>query len=213
MDDLQNVIEDIVNDEKLIDKWGKRNPRFEKKYEDSIMRELCSYGQKATEYTETKGKILGPAYEAYIIAYFIGLYSNKRIPLSDNSDDCKVLGQPLSKWGHGETRQTKGGRIDTSLYFRHTYPKLVSYIFISLVAKTDVDWIALDKGDIKASSVVTALVNTMEEYANYGFSVMEDKLKSDSAYFYSHRSFLDIFLQLSNNQISDDYQDEEIEEL
>ena len=54
MIDLQNDKEEIViNDEKLIVKWGKRNPRFEKKYEDSVMRVLSTYGQKATEYTET----------------------------------------------------------------------------------------------------------------------------------------------------------------
>ena len=40
----------------------------------------------------------------------------------------------------------------------------------------------------------------MEEYANYGFSVMEDKLHSNPGYFFSHRSFLDIFLQLTNKQ-------------
>ena len=208
MIDLQNDKEEIViNDEKLIVKWGKRNPRFEKKYEDSVMRVLSTYGQKATEYTETKGKILGPGYEPYIMAYFIGLYSNKRIPLSEDSEDCKVLGQPLGKWGLGETRQAKNGRIDSSLYFRHTYPKLVSYIFISLVAKTDIDWIALDKGDIKVNSVVTTLINTMEEYANYGFSVMEDKLKSDPSYFFSNRSFLDIFLQLTDKQIIEEESD------
>ena len=50
---------------------------------------------------------------------------------------------------------------------------------MALVAKTDVDWIALDKGEIKPSTVISQLITTMEEYANYGFSVMEDKLKED----------------------------------
>ena len=40
----------------------------------------------------------------------------------------------------------------------------------------------------------------MEEYANYGFSVMEEKLNADKGYFFSHRSFLDIFLQLTDNK-------------
>ena len=38
---------------------------------------------------------------------------------------------------------------------------------------------------------------TMEEYANYGFSVMEDKLNREPNYFFSNRSFLDIFMQLT----------------
>ena len=53
----------------------------------------------------------------------------------------------------------------------------------------------------------------MEEYANYGFSVMEGKLKADPSYFFSHRSFLDIFLQLTNKQSKISTEDEEIEEL
>jgi len=53
----------------------------------------------------------------------------------------------------------------------------------------------------------------MEEYANYGFSVMEEKLKTDPSYFFSHRSFLDIFLQLTNKQSEIFTEDEEPEDL
>ena len=187
MDTLNNIEELIQKDEKLIDVWGRRNPRFEKKYEHSVLRVISNYGQKASDLTESKGKVLGPGYEPYIMAFFIGLYSNKRLPLSEDVDDLKVLGYPLEKWGDNEARN-----------LRKKYSGLRSYIFIALVAKTDIDWIALDKGEIKVNSVVSSLIDTMEEYANYGFSVMEEKLKSDPGYFFSNRSFLDIFLQLAD---------------
>lgn len=187
MADILNNIEELVDkDEKLIDIWGRRTPKFEKKYEQSVMRVISDYGVGASENTSAKGKILGAGYEPYIMAFFIGLYSNKRLPLSEDSDDLKVLGQPLQYWGNLDSKK-----------FRHAYPALRSYIFIALVAKTDIDWIALDKGDVKVSTVVAKLIETMEEYANYGFSVMEDKLREDKGYFFSHRSFLDIFLQLT----------------
>lgn len=123
------------------------------------------------------------------MAFFIGLYSEKRLPLSDASDDVKVLGQPLEKWGNLDSKK-----------FRKAYSQLRSYIFIALVAKTDIDWIAIDKGDIKVATAVSQLIETMEEYANYGFSVMEEKLNADKGYFFSHRSFLDIFLQLTDKK-------------
>ncbi len=187
MADLLNNIEELVDkDEKLIDIWGRRTPKFEKKYEQSVMRVISDYGVGASENTGAKGKILGAGYEPYIMAFFIGLYSNKRLPLSEESDELKVLGQPLQYWGNLDSKK-----------FRHAYPALRSYIFIALIAKTEIDWIALDKGDIKVSSVVAKLIETMEEYANYGFSVMEDKLQEDKGFFFSHRSFLDIFLQLT----------------
>lgn len=190
MADILNNIEELVDkDEKLIDIWGRRTPKFEKKYEQSVMRVISDYGVGASENTGAKGKILGAGYEPYIMAFFIGLYSNKRLPLSDDSDDLKVLGQPLQYWGNLDSKK-----------FRRAYPALRSYMFIALVAKTDIDWIALDKGDIKVSTVVAKLIETMEEYANYGFSVMEDKLREDKGYFFSHRSFLDIFLQLTTKK-------------
>ena len=73
------------------------------------------------------------------------------------------------------------------------------------MARTDIDWIALDKGDIKVSTVVSQLMDTMEEYANYGFSVMEEKLTKDKGYFFSHRAFLDMFLEICtySNQTKD----------
>ena len=87
-----------------------------------------------------------------------------------------------------------------------------SYIFIALVAKTNIDWIALDKGTIDANTVVSSLIKTMEEYANYGFSVMEEKLREDKGYFFSNRAFLDLFLQLTDRAV-DNNDDEELEEL
>lgn len=190
MSKLNNNIEDLVDkNEKLIDIWGRRTPKFEKKYEQSVIRVISDYGIGASENTGAKGKILGAGYEPYIMAFFIGLYSEKRLPLSDASDDVKVLGQPLEKWGNLDSKK-----------IRKAYSQLRSYIFIALVAKTDIDWIAIDKGDIKVATAVSQLIETMEEYANYGFSVMEEKLNADKGYFFSHRSFLDIFLQLTDKK-------------
>ena len=76
-DYLNNIEEQVKKDEKLIDIWGRRNPRFEKKYEKNVLRIITDYGIGASENTSTKGKALGAAYEAYIMAFFIGLYSNK----------------------------------------------------------------------------------------------------------------------------------------
>ena len=189
-ENYKDIEELVKKDEKLIDLWGRRNPRFEKRYEQSVIRVISDYGVGASVNTGAKGKILGAGYEPYIMAFFIGLYANKRIPLSEDANELKGLGQPLQYWGNLDSKK-----------FRKAYPNLRSYIFIALVAKTDIDWIALDKGVIEPGAVVTALVNTMEEYANYGFSVMEEKLNEDKGYFFSNRAFLDMFLQLTDKQI------------
>ncbi len=199
---IDNIIDYIDKDEKIIDVWGRRNPKFEKHYEQSVIRVLADYGIGASENTDAKGKILGAGYEPYIMAFFIGLYANKRIPLIDDSEEVKILGQPLDKWGNLDSKK-----------FRKAYPKLREYIFISLVAKTPIDWIALDKGEIKVGEVVAQLIKTMEEYANYGFSVMADKLENDKGYFFSKRAFLDIFMELTDKNISQQEENDEVEPL
>ena len=203
MADILNNIEELGGkEEKLIDIWESKKKKIKKKYEQSVIRAISDYGVGASGNTGAKGKILGAGYEPYIIAFFIGLYANRRLPLSENSEDLKGLGQPLQYWGNLDSKK-----------FRKAYSGLRSYIFIALVARTDIDWIALDKGDIKVNTVVTNLIETMQEYANYGFFVMEEKLKEDPGYFFSHRSFLDIFLQLTNKHLVDDDKEDEPESI
>lgn len=203
MADIFNKIGDLVNkDDKLLEVWARKNPKFEKKFEQSVMRVISDYGIGASENANAKGKVLGAGYEPYIMAFFIGLYSNRRLPLSTDTDDTKVLGQPIQYWGNLDSKK-----------FRKAYSKLRTYIFVALVAKTEIDWIALDKGDIKVSTVAASLLETMEEYANYGFTVLEDKLKEDKGFFFSHRSFLDIFLQLTSKEESCDDNEDKPEEL
>lgn len=186
--------------EKLYDLWAKRNPKFEKQYEGSVLRVLSDYGVGASELTSAKGKILGAGYEPYILAFFLGLYANKRIPLSA---DTKVLGQPLMYWGNLDSK--KG---------RNAYPKLRENIFVALVARTDIDLLGLDRGDVEPKEVVSQLIQTMEEYANYGFAEIEDKLENQPDFFYQNTGFLSLFMNLMNpNKKEEEKDDEEIEDL
>lgn len=169
--------------ESLYDIWARRNPEFEKRYEDNIIKTFTDYGRGATNMQSDRAKLFGGGYEIYIVAFFIGLYYNQRKPLTEDNQKRKSFGQPIQYWGN----------LD-SVKNRKAYPKLREYIFSALVARTDADFIALDKGDITARKVVDMLIQTMQEYANFGFSFMEDKLIDNPGYFYSDTAFLEIFL-------------------
>ena len=175
--------------EKLYDVWARRNPNWEKRYEESIIKNFSDYGNCFTnEYVVFSGilllfKLFGAGYEIFIIAFFIGLYYDQRRKLIDDSTKIKSLGQPIQYWGN----------ID-SVKGRKAYPKLREFIFTALVAKTDFDFIALDKGLVTPRKAVDALMQTMEEYANWGFHFMEDKLIDNPNYFYRETAFLEVFL-------------------
>lgn len=186
--------------EKIYDLWASRNPQWEKRYEDSIIKNFCDYGRGATSLREERGKVFGGGYEIFIVAFFIGLYFNQKRPLIGDTQKRKTFGQPIQYWGNLDSK--KG---------RKAYPKLREYMFMTLVARTpEIDWIALDKGQRTVGETVNLLMITMEEYINYGLSVLAEKIKNDESYFYSKNSFLDIFKDLTKEKqrISRDSEEE-----
>lgn len=172
--------------EKLYDLWAKRNPEWEKRFEEPIFKTFADYGKGNTSLSETRGKVFGAGYEIFIIAFFIGLYFNQTRKLTDDKDERKSCGQAIQYWGNIETRG-----------IRQTYGAIREYIFAALIAKTDVDLISLDKGDPKVThrKVVDALIEKMEEYANFGLYYMEGKMIDNPDYFFRDKAFLRTFLQ------------------
>lgn len=175
--------------EKLFEVWARRNPNYEKRYEDSIIKQFTDFGKGSSSYQESRGKIFGAGYEIYIIAFFIGLYFNRRKKLNPDSSKCKGFGQAIQYWGNRENRG-----------FRKQYNDIQQYIFSALVARSDVDFIMLDKDKIKVSKAVDILIETMEEYANFGFDYIEDKMTDNPDHFFKNSAFLDVFLSLSTDK-------------
>lgn len=179
--------------DKLYDMWAARNPQWEKRYEEKIVKNFCDYGRGATSLREDRGKVFGGGYEIFIIAFFIGLYFDEKKRLNEDAQKRKIFGQPIQYWGN----------LD-SVKKRKAYPKLREYIFTALIARTDIDFIALEKGDITPRKAVDMLMQTMEEYANWGFHFMEDKLIDNPNYFYRESAFLEIFLSFDNPEEDND---------
>lgn len=189
--------------ENLYDIWGKRNPSWEIKYQESIIDVFCDYGRGSSKLQGDRGKIFGAGYEMFIIAFFIGLYYDKRKPLVKDTAKIKTFGQPIQFWGNLEGR-----------FGRTSYGKIRNYIFAALVAKTDVDFVALDKGEITVRKVVDDLMTTMEEYANFGFDYITEKMEEDPDYFFKETAFLRIFLKFINPTTlqSADYEEDDLPE-
>ena len=169
--------------EKLYEAWASRNPLWEIRYDENIVKNFCEYGKGAASLRDARGKIFGAGYEIIIVAFFIGLYYDQRRPLNPDRSKLKELGQRIQFWGN----------ID-SVKGRKPYPKLREYIFAALVAKTDIDLIAVEKGEITLRKAVDMLMDTMEEYINWGLHFMEDKLIDNPNYFYTETAFLEVFL-------------------
>lgn len=186
--------------EKLYDLWAKRNPEWEKRFEEPIFKTFADYGKGNTSLSETRGKVFGAGYEIFIIAFFIGLYFEQTRKLTEDKDERKSCGQAIQYWGNIETRG-----------IRQTYGAIREYIFAALIAKTDVDLISLDKGDPKVTprKVVDALIEKMEEYANFGLYYMEEKMIDNPDYFFRDKAFLRTFLQFITTEQDEKNNDNE----
>lgn len=184
--------------ETLFELWGKRNPEWEKRYQTTIMDVFTDYGKGVNQYQDIRGKIFGAGYEIYIIAFFIGLYYDQTKPLVDDKAKRKVLGQAIMYWGNVENRMG-----------RNSYGKIREYMFAALIAKTNVDLIALDKGEVSARSIVDELITKMEQYANFGFDYIEEQLENDPNHFFKESAFLRVFTSfLSKDEDVDESTDE-----
>ena len=53
----------------------------------------------------------------------------------------------------------------------------------------------------------------MEEYANFGFDYIEDKMLDNQDHFFKNSAFLDIFLSLLNKGTEDTSVDNDVESL
>lgn len=183
--------------ETLYEIWLKRNPKWETHFEESLLRVFTDYGIGASEFTEAKGKSFGSGYELYIYAFFLGLYADRKRPLTEKTKD---FGHMIQFWGNVGTKK---GRKD--------YSKIREYIFASLIAKTpELNLIDLEKGEVTEKLAIDQLIVTMEQYANFGFYFMKEKFDSNPSYFYKNTGFLDMVLDLV--QPSTD-KDELIEEI
>ena len=160
---------------------------------------FTDYGRGTTSYQAARAKIFGAGYELFIIAFFIGLYFDQTKPLIEDKAKIKSFGQPIQYWGNQENRLG-----------RKSYGEIRQFIFAALVAKTDIDLIALDKGEITARKVVDQLVDKMEQYANFGFSYIYEKMEEDPNYFFKETAFLKLFLSFLNDKKEDEEQLEEI---
>lgn len=179
--------------ESLFDIWSRRDPEWETRYQESIMDVFCDYGKGRNSLQSARGKYFGAGYEMFIIAFFIGLYFNQTKPLVDDKAKRKHFGWAIQKWGNIEFRL---GRC--------SYEKIQKFMFAALVARTDIDLISLDKGLITNRKVVDQLMDKMEQYANFGFSYILERMEDDPNCFFKETGFLHLFLSFINNNSKED---------
>lgn len=165
----------------LFDKWKTRIPKYSEVHKDLFNALSQKYGAEG-EKKINLGKHFSTNYELYMYAFFLGLYNNENVPITDKEKKTD-FSHHIQHWGSKTTIST-----------RNDFTNLQENIFLALVAKTDVDLIALEKGEIKEDDVVKSLIYTMESYTNGGLILIKEKIEENPNYFLQPTSFLNMIL-------------------
>ena len=145
---------------------------------------LCT-GGGGNEKRDSRGKYFETGYELYIYAFFLGLYRNEFVPLPENvkKENFRV---PIKDWGN------KTGRL-----LRKDFSQIQEYIFTALIAKADIDFIAIEKGQIDEDSVIKNLLYQFESFTNGGLIFLKSKYEEHPAYFMRATYLLDLIKESS----------------
>ena len=166
----------------LFEKWKTKIPKYSEVHKDLF----ASLSQKFGVEGEKKinlGKHFSINYELYTYAFFLGLYNNEFSPIPDNEKKTD-FSHHIQHWGS-----------KTTISSRKDFTNLQENIFIALVAKTDLDLIDLEKGELDEDKAVKLILKTMESYTNGGLILIKEKLEENPNYFLQPTSFLNLILE------------------
>ena len=166
--------------ENLFDKWKTKIPKYNEVFRAELFNSLSTTGGGTELKKYNLGKHFSNNYEFYMYAFFLGLYKNEYKPIEEEAKKVD-FSHAIQNWGN-----------KTNMVGRKDFSKLQEYIFTALVAKTDIDFIELEKGNIEEDEVVKKLISTMEAYTNGGLILISEKLQDNSNYFLQPTSFLNM---------------------
>ena len=160
--------------DKLFEKFKTKVPNYSSDFEYLFENFAKRFGAEGSK-RDTAGKHFSTFYEFYTYCFFLGLYKNVSQEILGKK---KNFSMPISSWG---TKKGTG---------REDFSKLQENIFIALLTKVEIDFIALDKQEISVDDVIKDLINCLESITNAGIHLVKEKYEQNPNYFLPEASFL-----------------------
>lgn len=170
----------------LFDKWKTKIPKYSVVHKDlfaSLSQKFGAEGEKKINL----GKHFSTNYELYTYAFFLGLYNNEYSPIPD-SEKKTDFSHHIQHWGSKTTITT-----------RKDFTNIQENIFIAIIAKTDINLVNLEKGELDEDQAIKLILKTMESYTNGGLILIKEKLEENPNYFLQPTSFLNMILETKKN--------------
>lgn len=166
----------------LFDKWKTKIPKYSEVHKDLFNSLSQKFGANPTKQINL-GKHFATNYELYTYAFFLGLYNNEFSPIPEGEKKTD-FSHHIQHWGS-----------KTTVSARKDFTNLQENMFIALIARTDIDFLALEKGELEEDDAIKLLIKTMESYTNGGLILIKEKLEENPNYFLQPTSFLNMILE------------------
>jgi hypothetical protein len=166
--------------ENLFDLWKENIPKYSENFRP-LFETVAKKGSLGGD-QKALGKHFDTNYEFYIFGFFYGLYMNEYLELKNVS--IASFGQHIKFWGNKNSP------------LRKDFSDLQGYIFAALIAKTEINFIALEKGELDPKDVVKMLMNTFEGYTNGGLTLINEKMRNSPNYFLQSAAFLNLIAEI-----------------
>jgi len=167
----------------LFENWREKIPKYHIVFRELLFDKLTKKGGGSEQSKEDRGKQFANNYELYTYAFFLGLYNNELSPIPTESKKVD-FSHAIKFWGS-----------KTNVLYRKDFTNLQENMFIALLAKTDIDIVALEKGELDEDDAVKSLIKTMESFTNGGLILIKEKLEENPNYFLQPTSFLNMILE------------------
>ena len=166
----------------LFEKWKTKIPKYSEVHKDLFLSLSQKFGAEG-EKKINLGKHFSTNYELYTYAFFLGLYNDELAPIP-KVEKKTDFSHHIQHWGSKTTIST-----------RKDFTNLQENMFIALIAKTDINLIDLEKGEIDEDEAVKLILKTMESFTNGGLILIKEKLEENPNYFLQPTSFLNLILE------------------
>lgn len=167
----------------LFDLWKEKVPNYGENFKSLF--ELVALKGSLGGNRVGLGKHFDTNYELYMYAFFLGINQNEFTPIPEKIKKVN-FSHHIKYWGS----KSSGARKDFSY--------IQKYMFSAVVAKTDIDFIALERGEINEEEIIKKLITTFESYTNGGLTLIQEEMEANPNRFLQSTAFLNMVIPLPN---------------
>jgi hypothetical protein len=165
--------------ESLFDLWREKIPNYGENFKPLF--ELIALKGSQGGNRVGLGKHFETNYELYTYAFFLGLNKNEFTPIQEKTKKVN-FSHHIKFWGN----KSSGARKDFS--------SIQKYMFAAVVAKTEIEFIKLEKGELGQDEIVKKLMYTFEAYTNGGLTLIQEEMNENPNRFLQSTVFMNMLI-------------------